>query len=111
MTLRLSVSDPDFAVSFDALVNARREADADVSADVKTIIRDVRNQGDDALSRLTSKFDQHDLDVTGWRVSKAESAAALEDLEASLRVALELAALRIRDYHEGQLPENRGLYR
>jgi len=105
--LRISISDQGFAEAFDALVNARREADADVSADVKAIIQDVRDHGDDAVARLTRKFDGHDLEQTGWRVDKAESAAALEGLEASLRVALELAALRIRDYHEGQLPENR----
>ena len=107
MALRLSISDTGFAQAFDALVDARREADADVSADVKAIIQDVRDHGDAAVARLTSKFDQHDLEQTGWRVDKAESASALEDLEASLRVSLELAALRIRDYHEGQLPENR----
>ncbi|MFK7842691.1 MAG: histidinol dehydrogenase [Sphingorhabdus sp.] len=107
MPLRIAISDPGFAESFDALVNARREADADVSADVKAIIQDVRDHGDEALLRLTSKFDQHDLEQTGWRVDKTESAAALEGLEASLRVALELAALRIRDYHEGQVPDNR----
>jgi len=105
--LRISVSDQGFAEAFDALVNARREADADVSADVKAIIQDIRDHGDAAVARLTRKFDGHDLEQTGWRVDKAESAAALEGLEASLRVALELAALRIRDYHEGQLPENR----
>lgn len=107
MTLRISISDSGFAEAFGALVNARREADADVSADVKAIIQDVRDHGDEAVARLTRKFDGHDLEQTGWRVDKAESAAALEDLEASLRVALELAALRIRDYHEGQVPENR----
>lgn len=107
MVLRLSITDADFDQSFDALVNARREADADVSADVRAIIQDVRDRGDAAVAELTSKFDQHDLEQTGWRVDKAESAAALEGLEASLRVALELAALRIRDYHDGQLPENR----
>ncbi|MEH6789005.1 histidinol dehydrogenase [Parasphingorhabdus sp.] len=107
MTFRMAIGEPGFAEAFDALVNARREADADVSADVRAIIGEVRDQGDAALARLTRKFDRHDLEQTGWRVEKAESAAALEGLEASLRVALELAALRIRDYHEGQLPENR----
>ncbi|WP_417622634.1 histidinol dehydrogenase [Parasphingorhabdus sp.] len=107
MPFRMATTDAGFAEAFDALVNARREADADVSADVKAIIRDVREQGDGALLRLTSKFDRHDLEQTGWCISKAESAAALEGLEASLRISLELAALRIRDYHEGQLPDNR----
>ncbi|MEP0445282.1 MAG: histidinol dehydrogenase, partial [Marinomonas sp.] len=80
MPLRIAISDPGFAESFDALVNARGEADADVSADVKAIIQDVRDHGDEALLRLTSKFDQHDLEQTGWRVDKTESAAALEGL-------------------------------
>ncbi|WP_339693239.1 histidinol dehydrogenase [uncultured Parasphingorhabdus sp.] len=107
MSMRMAITDTGFAEAFDALVNARREADDDVSADVRAIIQDVRDRGDEAVAQLTGKFDQHDLEQTGWRVDKAESAAALEDLEASLRIALELAALRIRDYHEGQLPDNR----
>jgi histidinol dehydrogenase len=111
VTLRISIGDSGFEQAFDTLVNARREADEDVSADVSAIIKDVRANGDEALSRLTQKFDNHslghDLDQTGWQVSTLECEAALEGLEASLRVSLELAALRIRDYHEGQLPENK----
>ena len=78
MPMRMAITDTGFAEAFDALVNARREADADVSADVRAIIQDVRDHGDEAVSRLTSKFDQHDLEQTGWRVDKAESEAALE---------------------------------
>lgn len=107
MALRLSASDSSFAEAFDLLVNARREADADVSTDVAAIIKDVRSNGDEALSRLTQKFDGHDLDFTGWKVSALECEAALEGLDPNLRIALELAAIRIRDYHEGQVPENR----
>lgn len=107
MALRLSASDNSFAEAFDLLVNARREADADVSADVVAIIKDVRSHGDEALSRLTQKFDGHDLDFTGWQVSALECEAALDGLDPNLRIALELAAIRIRDYHEGQVPENR----
>ena len=92
MPMRMAITDTGFAEAFDALVNARREADDDVSADVRAIIQDVRDRGDEAVAQLTSKFDQHDLEQTGWRVDQAESAAALEGLEASLRVALELAA-------------------
>ncbi len=107
MALRLSASDSSFPEAFDALVNARREADADVSADVVAIIKDVRSNGDEALSRLTQKFDGHDLDFTGWKISALECEAALEGLDPNLRIALELAAIRIRDYHEGQVPDNR----
>ncbi|QJB68157.1 histidinol dehydrogenase [Parasphingorhabdus halotolerans] len=107
MALRLSTADTDFERNFEALVNARREADEDISADVTAIIKDVRTNGDQALQHLTQKFDGHDLEFTGWRVSEAECEAALESLDPNLRIALELAALRIRDYHEGQRPDNR----
>lgn len=107
MTLRLTISDSDFSEQFDALVNVRREADEDVSSDVSAIISDVRQRGDIAVAELTQKFDRHDLEQSGWLVSKAECEATMEGMEASLRVSLELAALRIRDYHEGQVPVNR----
>ena len=42
---RLVSSDPGFAAAFDALVNARRESDADVSADVARILADVKARG------------------------------------------------------------------
>ncbi|MEO9468607.1 histidinol dehydrogenase [Parasphingorhabdus sp.] len=107
MPLRLATSDAGFDAAFDALVNARRESDDDVSADVAAIIRDVRRNGDEAVSQLTRKFDGHDLDFTGWQISSLECEAALDGLDPNLRIALELAALRIRDYHEGQRPDNR----
>ena len=105
--LRLSALDPDFDFAFTALVNARREADADVSRDVAAIIAKVRADGDAALHDYTSRFDGHDLDGSGWEVSKAERRAALANLDADLRKAIELAAARIATYHEAQKPEDR----
>jgi histidinol dehydrogenase len=104
---RLSASDPDFVSAFTALVNARREADADVSRDVTAIIATVRDKGDTALKDYTARFDGHDLDQTGWEVSKAERRAALDRLDKDLRGAIELAAARITDYHAAQKPADR----
>lgn len=50
---RLDATAADFAAQFDALVNARREADADVSNAVRAIIDQVRRDGDAALAELT----------------------------------------------------------
>ena len=105
--LRLSALDPDFDSAFTALVNARREADADVSRDVAAIIAKVRAAGDAALHDYTSRFDGHDLDASGWEVSKAERRAALANLDPDLRKAIELAAARIATYHQAQKPEDR----
>ncbi|MGJ3629183.1 histidinol dehydrogenase [Sphingomonas sp. MMS24-JH45] len=71
-----------------------------------TIIRSVRDEGDAALRAFTQKLDRHDLDETGWRIDPAACAAAFGGLDSELRAALELAASRIRAYHERQRPED-----
>jgi histidinol dehydrogenase len=100
----LSTSDPGFARDFAALVDARREAEADIARDVRTIVASVRDEGDAAIRAFTEKFDGHDLGETGWRIEKAECIAALDGLDAELRAALELAHARITAYHEKQRP-------
>ena len=102
--VRLDSRASDFGARFTALVNARREADADVSRDVAAIIGRVRAEGDKAIAEFTSRFDHHDLDRTGWQVPLSECHAALDALPAELRAALELAAARITAYHAKQRP-------
>ncbi|OYW60460.1 MAG: histidinol dehydrogenase, partial [Bosea sp. 12-68-7] len=102
--IRLSTSEPGFAQAFRELVDARREADADVARDVRTIVASVRDEGDAALHAFTRKFDRHDLNETGWRIEKSDCIAAYEALAPDLRAALELAAKRITAYHEKQKP-------
>lgn len=102
--LKLSTSAPDFARAFTTLVNARREADADVARDVRAIIARVRGEGDAALRDYTRTFDRHDLDETGWRIDLAACRAAYDALAPELRAALDLAARRITSYHEKQRP-------
>ncbi|RVT42057.1 histidinol dehydrogenase [Sphingobium algorifonticola] len=106
MPLRLDSRDPGFPAAFDALVNARREADADVSRDVSAILKRVRAEGDGALADYTQRFDRHDLDASGWAIPAAERKAALAGIPNSLRDALELAANRIATYHEKQKPQD-----
>jgi histidinol dehydrogenase len=107
MTLRLSTRDKDFAQAFDRLVRGRRESDIEVSRDVTAIIADVKARGDAALADYTARFDDHSLDGAGWSIGKEECAAAYAALSDDLRAALDLAAARIRAYHEAQLPEDR----
>ena len=107
MTLRLTTTDPGFAAAFSRLVRARREPDSDVAGDVARIIADVKARGDTAVSDYTSRFDGHSLAGTGWQVDLAECKAAFDALDDDLRAALQLAAKRIRAYHQAQLPEDR----
>lgn len=102
--IRLSTTDAGFDAAFAELVDARRETAADVSRDVAAILRSVRDEGEAAVRAFTLKLDRHDLDATGWRIDPADCRAAFDALAPELRAALELAATRIRAYHERQKP-------
>ena len=104
---RLDAQAPGFAAAFAALVAARRESDAGVSADVAAIIADVRARGDAALFELTQRFDRIDLGTVGIEVPRAEIAAARAQVDTPVIAALEFAAARIRAFHETQRPADR----
>ena len=107
MARRLDFHSANFAADFDALLDSKRESDSDVHDAVASIIADIRNHGDQALLALTAKFDNlHAETVADLAVGQDEMAAALNGLDADLRAALELAADRIRHFHEKQLPQD-----
>lgn len=106
--IRLSTADPDFEKKFTRLVNNRRESASDVSRAVSDILANTRQRGDAALAEYSERFDRHVLaSESDWRITAEECRAAYDALEPSLRDALNLAADRIRAYHEDQLPADR----
>lgn len=106
--LRLNSRDSGFEQAFQRLVRDRRESDADVARDVTVILNDVRARGDAALAELTQRFDGHHLTTKeDWRISPDACRQAFDNLQPDLRAALELAAQRIRAFHETQKPADR----
>lgn len=104
----LSTLQPDFEKKFARIVDARREADSDVAGQVTDILRTVKLRGDAALAEYTHRFDGYALaDDADWQIPRAACEEAYKALSTDLRDALELAAARIRAYHEAQLPQNR----
>ena len=106
MPVFLDATDADFEASFTTLLNAKREDSPDVDAAVAGIIDDVRMRGDAAVIELTAKFDRITLTPDSLRITSEEVATACRQVSAEDRAALELAAARIRAYHERQLPED-----
>lgn len=102
----LDASAIDFEERFVALLGAKREDSPDVDAVVAEIIADVRARGDAAVIDLTSKFDRLDLTPETLAFSAEEIDAFCEQVSQEDRMALELAATRIRAYHERQMPED-----
>ena len=77
-------------------------ASGDISRVVSDIIRDVRENGDDALRALSARFDK--TQVTELQISAAEIAAA-DRLPDSLKSAMATAKANITRFHEAQIPD------
>lgn len=102
----LNISDADFEARFAALLGMKREEAEDVDQAVADIIADVRRRGDQAVLDLTAQFDRMTLTADRLAFSAQEIAAECAKVSDEDRSALELAATRIRAYHQRQLPEN-----
>ncbi len=76
---------------------------ADLATRVAQIIRRVRSEGDAALIDFAREFDR--VELKSLRVEPGAIDAALDQLSAGNRSALEQAAANIRRFHEAQLRE------
>ncbi len=106
MPYHLSTDAPDFEARFRALLGMKREDSPDVDDTVAAIIADVRARGDAAVIDLTARFDRLDLTPETLAFSRDEIDAECAKVPSDEARALELAAQRIRAYHERQMPWN-----
>ncbi len=99
--------DESFAGQFDELLQ-RGAMDIDsVTETVVTLLREIREEGDEALRRHIERFDRWNPTASGeLRIDSAEMAAAYEGLDPALRDALHLAYDRIKSYHEKLMPRS-----
>jgi histidinol dehydrogenase len=106
---RLKTSDADFAKKFQRIVEDRRESGENVARTVTDILDAVRRKGDETLQELSARYDSHFLtaDLSSWRIAPDDCEMAYLALDRKLREALDLAAERIRAYHQNQLPADR----
>jgi histidinol dehydrogenase len=92
---------------FLAFLEARRSTFyPEIEARVRTILEQVRAQGDNALYELTERFDKADLRATGLAVTEAEFAAAETAVTVEFRSALQLAIDNITEFHKPQVPNS-----
>ncbi|SVC30406.1 uncharacterized protein METZ01_LOCUS283260, partial [marine metagenome] len=71
---------------------------------VNQMLIDVRREGDAAVLRYAKLLDGSDLE--DFRVTNAQMAQARDSVSKELRESLELAAQRVRDFHEATMPSN-----
>lgn len=101
---RLKSSQADFDQQLDAMLAWESVSDKAVNERVDEIIAQVRANGDKAVVELTNRFDRTSVsDMSQLEMSKARLQQALEAISPEQRNALEVAADRVRSYHERQL--------
>jgi len=81
----------------------RWASEAAAPVDVGPIERDVREGGDEAVLRLTARFDATERAPESLRVEAGEADRALDALDPALREAMEVAATNIRAVAEAQI--------
>ncbi|MEE4117496.1 MAG: histidinol dehydrogenase [Paracoccaceae bacterium] len=106
MPVFLDRAEPGFETAFGALLTAKREDAPEVEGAVDAIIADVRARGDAALVELTERLDRIRLTPETLAFSEVEIDTLVAEVPAAERSALEIAAERIRAYHERQMPWN-----
>jgi len=71
---------------------------------INQMLDDVRREGDAAVLRYAKLLDGSDLEE--FRVTEAQMAQARDSISKELREALEMAADRVRSFHESTMPKD-----
>jgi len=99
-------SEPGFEAKFEELrrtmLAAARlaEYDSNENQTVTTILREVAEQGDEAVARYTEKFDGVTLAPQGFRVTREAMKEAHNHLDTRLLESLRKAIRNVRDYQQ-----------
>lgn len=100
---RLSTQDQNFKQAFADLLAFETVSDPELLKTVDQIIADVRQHGDAHVLKLTQQFDRHPAhQFSELELAQAQLKTAFENLEPQVRDALEMAADRIRAFHQAQ---------
>ena len=101
---RLSTAAPGFEADFQRVLHWSAETDTAIEQRVAAILEDVRTRGDSAVLEYTARFDGlAAASVAALEIGQDELQAALARITPAQRQALQLAADRVRRYHERQL--------
>lgn len=98
----LRSSDRNFRYEFEKILKRGDAIAKDIEREVDGILEEVRLRGDKAVQKYTQEFDQSNVEPNKFQVTKAEIKKAYKGVSKVQLDALELAAKRIRTFHEKQ---------
>ena len=106
---KLDSTDANFKQQLHTLLAFEAATDDAIETAVAKILADVKARGDAAVLEYTNRFDRVNAsDITAFDLGQEELQAALAGLPEAQRAALQVAAERIRVFHERQKQELNG---
>ena len=103
----LKTSDKNFKEKFKLLLQSRQTNQSNLYKTVYDIIEKVKKEGDLGLKELVHKFDKIKLNkIEELYISKNILKEAYLNLKKEEKIALDLSAKRIKEFHEHQKPSN-----
>lgn len=97
---RFSYENPRFI----NLLKRRSSIPEEVEITVKEVLKNVKEQGDEALYAYMKKFDHVDIEKTGLFVSEDEFASARKNVSEKFKEAVKRACDNLFRFHKRQLP-------
>ena len=103
----LKTSDENFKEKFKLLLQSRQTNQSNLYKTVYDIIEKVKKEGDLGLKELVQNFDKIKLNkIEELYISKNILKEAYLNLKKEEKIALDLSAKRIKEFHEHQKPSN-----
>lgn len=103
----LKTNDENFKEKFECLLRSRQTNQSNLYKTVYDIIEKVKKEGDLGLKELVQNFDKIKLNkIEELYISKNILKEAYLNLKKEEKIALDLAAKRIKEFHEHQKPSN-----
>ena len=103
----INTKDTNFKEEFDGILARAKSDIKGVSSIVTGIIDEIVEEGNTALKRHISKFDNWEVqDDNELLIDTADMEKAYNNIDDKLRAALHTAYDRIKKYHEKQLPKS-----
>ena len=99
--------DPNFLSDLQFYLESRsQDNNEEIDLEVKNIISEVKEKGDEALFYFSKKFDGVDLDESNLLISRALRNEYKNKIDLTSLKSFEIAIANVTNFHQKQLPQN-----
>jgi len=91
--------------SLEKILRKKRSGKNKVPEKVAKIIKDVKDNGDNALIEYTKKFDKVKISQRDLKISESEISAAFNELDSNIISAFKLAIDNVTKFYKRQIPK------